>query len=815
MPIDNTIFRDHLRLRDQQRAERERYARNHSLSSGVPLINFDGPSDRTRPRHHFRRGAISEASGRPYLPIFLPFINREQAVRQQQITQQSHTVHSTNLSNRSFTDRRPLVDISTYRPTISQLRSSQRREQVVQIHHRLVTPYLSRFQERMSWVVLGVPGETDEDQIDGLAPQSSSRIEHSNTHRDTHRYGRDGWSNPGETSTTSSREATIPGSYFAVPHSTLNLFQSVDLFAPPRPEPSDLANSNRAYIYVLTQCIELENTFNEAVEARRMGVRVRAGLLFATSMELSRLKQLKIILEEEFLLFLQAGDRARDRVSRRLRRTLRGTNGLEGLAEEESTDEQDVNMEEDDNSSTSGAEEPEGWSNLGFVFDGEYPQEVCFHIGSQLLTYPVEEVEDWMMDERRQSAWSSTSLATMPHVHHGVRHIMHTLSMPEPPQGLWINNPRRAYPDLDDEYEDDEDDVDYTSEDYFADHGESFHDWANRQPRDQHGTGLDEVDDFGEEEDEADEADEEVEANEADEADHEILWHDGSLDDLLSAQQTPTAGGINARSMHSTVPAFVLDFTNAPSLTQSPSQPDSHAPANDPSGSASTSQANPRSHNTSDESNPATITSTQTEDSLEPAGVHPITNWSFQHTLYMYSCRGSIFDVATRLQSAFGFLPPVTPQMVGERLNGESAARHRSFILAMLPGEVGTEMRASRRAFLHAAGLADHDLYHGTQEVVEGDPTREDYPVPPMPYGGPPGWSRAMDIELLRELMRGHFTFSRFGYQHLQILAEGRRPEELPGFLALRLAQVRYLNITGTEMDPDDMSRGGESVGLL
>jgi hypothetical protein len=746
MPTDNPILRYHFHLVERQRAEID--AQVALLNLSVPLASFDGPPDtRTRPRHHFRRGAISEASGQPNTLA----INRQWATAQRDLRIRPPSVSQIERILDSFSGRTQLSDSPAY-----QRQPSLWRAMADQIRHGRGAQGTPGIQESLSSAAVGLLN---------LASSIRNRqaMEHNSTahYRDTHRYGREGWWTVERTHTFNQRPATIAGSSFAVPHDTLNLFQSVDLFAPPPRRATVLEDANRVNIHVGTYCQRLESVFNETVAARRRGADVPKGKLFTTSMELSRVRQLKSILEEEFSLLQQAEREACSRGSSRQN----GTRRRHGESRGASSHEQPPYMAAEDESSASEIGEPEGWSNLEFVFDGDYPEEVCFRVGSQELKYPIEEVESWMVDSRGHERRAQTrknpgrdTLAERWRESQPAHRMLHTLAMPPTATSRWLNDEASIH----DYFQTSRNQRSYdpseaADEDYYRSYngGESVLQDTEHEEED----------------------DEEDNGGEADDLDHEG-WSDPIPQALQAVESSEPRAGADA-------PIAGARFQAPIDLTNSPSTAGSQA----------------RSQNTGDESNRGTAASWEPEDEREPDPPHPILGWTSHHSLFMFSCRGNIFDVTRQLQHAFGFEPALSSHLVGERLNGQFAARHRGFVLAFLPGEEGTNMRASRRDFLHQRSLANDDVYYGTQNVAEGDVQRADYAAPPLPGLVPACWNRTLDACLLLDLNRGRFNFLNFWYRRREMLGGNFLFQELQEFLAIRLAQVRYLGVTEAELE--------------
>ena len=212
---------------------------------------------------------------------------------------------------------------------------------------------------------------------------------------DRYRYGRDGWPVEGPNE-SGGRQALITGSgsNFIVPQSTLNLFQSVDLFSPPR-HSRQIASSARQrlrarLITCRRNCQLLTDHFSRAHGVLDGGQRLPNGRLFALSIQI-----IEALRREEQL-----------RLARQQLRELRYQDiqlDWTGSDEEsESGDGQDEQVLITDNGDT----------------DTEGAEEVCFHIGQDstapTLTYSMQEVEAWLRDEGRQHRAAEARSRAMP-----------------------------------------------------------------------------------------------------------------------------------------------------------------------------------------------------------------------------------------------------------------------------------------------------------------------------------------------------------------------------------------------------------------
>jgi hypothetical protein len=791
--IDNSILQNHLAIVGHLRAQRN--VRPTQSNPSVPPARFGRSSEiRTRPRHHFRRGAISEVSGQPSIPV----VDGEQIRSRPGVRIRSRTVNEFAITIRVPSGgqlRRP-GNIANRAPL------NQGRELADRIRRGLVNVNTFSLRERINAAIPTLQNHTttirSHQAMDG----------NSRSRRDTHRYGRDGWwTVEHDEPPASQRPATIPGSDFAVPHSTLNLFQSVDLFAPPPRRPTYRDRAEAIVVRTDLYRRELENHFNQTVAVRLRGGHVCKGKIFTLSMELGRVRQLRDILMDEYAEMEQA-EREAARSSMSRERNSRDTYGRsrdefsregqspdtvehlnfsdselddpEGWPNPDSVIDGDFlgDMVEEGVASITDIPEPEGWSNLDYVIGGDYPQEVCFRIGSREFTYAVEEVEDWIVDERRRER-SARAAQTSP-LHRlylqrererelrpddpDNRRILHTLGMPRTSRSPWDHTPRpvtsSAYRGYDDETEPDDDYYQYDD------------------PED------DIPDPEYDEEDRADETTEDL--------DHEG-WGVSVSRESQAAERPHANSGQNARSLSANANVPVIDLTGSSS----------------PSGSLA------RSRNTSDESDHVTAGSWEAPDEREPEAPHPVLGWTTEHSFFMFSCRGNIFDVTRQVQNAFAFQPELSPHAIGVKLNGAFASRHCNFIQTHLPGEEGIRIRASRRDLLYQNNSTNDDIYHGTQEIADGDVSGEYYALPPDPPNTPEFWGRRMDVWMLWDLNRGRFNLLDFWQRWRESLGgSSHLDEDLRDFLSIRLAQVRYLGITEAELATaywEEMgSRGGD-----
>ena len=693
-----------------------------------------------------------------------------------------------------FGRHQQLPRVPTHREYLHQLG-----DLVGRIRHSLVNPNTPGLQNRIDAAATSLRNQTSSLRNHQAMEEGNSR----SRHHDTFRYGREGWAVVEPEPAANQRPARIPGSDFAVPHSTLNLFQSIDLFAPPPPRPTARDRAVNVQRRIARYQQQLQMFFDVKVAARRNGFHVPRGQIFTLSMELSRVKQLREIVMDEDQEMVQAAAEAARRSTRRPHE--RSRENFSDMSSDSEMGELEEGFNpafgshanffgdsmEEDTASDSEIREPEGWANLGFVMDEDYPQEVCFRIGSQQVVYPIEEVEDWVIDEqrleRRARALYRSSLDWL-HLEReherergrererqradpDSRRILHTFDLPHTTRSIrqytpahigrssFWSNPSITYDSMD-EYESEARDQQYTG-------------------------GYDQEDDYDDPDGDTDIPDTEYEEEDQEyETDDvtEDLDHEGR--GIAAPSQYQTGGQPHqnseegARSAHADSDDTVIDLTGSPSPAASQT----------------------RSQNTSDESNPGTASSSDPGDSGEPSAPHPVRGWLNEHTLFMYGCRGNIFDVTRQLQHAFGFQPPISPYLVGERLNGESAICHRNFVEVFLPGEEGIERRASMRVSLYQNGSASDDVYHGTQEVVEGNVRGEDYAVPAVPGNIPSVWGRGQDIAMLRELNRGNFDFEVLWQVCRELLGGSPVSDELREFLGVRLAQVRYLGINQAEL---------------
>lgn len=398
-------------------SQRSLHLTRHRLSP--PIASFDSsPDTRTRPRHHFRGGAIST-------PQSAFILDEQQGGAETEVRIRSLTVNPefeiivTGLSGRAP----HLPRLPTHQEYLQQVRAL-----VGRIRDSLLNPNTPDLQNRAGAAVTSLQNNPSSLQI-----IQAMEGESGTPRRDTFRFGREGWATVEPESAADQRPATISGSDFVVPPSTLNLFQSVDLFAPPPPRPSARACVAEIRQHISFYQRHLQMTLNDLAERRRSGLDTPRGQIFSFSMESSRVDQLLNIvrLEEREMLAHAAG------VVIRTRRDLPPSGEESDDTPDSSVEENaladayemafgsDPRFPEEDSSSDSEMREPEGWANLELVMTDDYPQEVRFRIGSQEVVYPVEEVENWILDAQRHRAPDS--------LRRDNRRILHTFEVPELP----------------------------------------------------------------------------------------------------------------------------------------------------------------------------------------------------------------------------------------------------------------------------------------------------------------------------------------------------------------------------------------------
>ena len=760
MANDDLIFCDSSHFGTPQHGDITTY--NVSLNRTVPIFGtFDGPSEtRARSRHHFRRGAISEASGQ----FLLPLVDGECAAAQTLLCIKSITENEIEIIFVPPNNRQS----HNYNST-SQTQIDCWRELADQIHRGLVNISNPTLQQQINETVATLHSPTtNRPSQNRPAMEGDGRASQPNPYRDTYRYGREGWPTVDLNASNTTRPATIPGSNFAVPDSTLNLFQSIDIFAPPPPRRSTLDHIRDVNAETAMYFQHIRNLLNDTVAAVHNGRNVPPGMLFTLSMEVSRVSQLLTILVTEYNETL----RAQQAAARSMSNSRDNGHSQDQLSNDDIT-ESALHTWTDDDSSSSESGEPEGWSNIGFVFDGDYPHEVCFHIGTQQVTFPMEVVENWMMDAQN---WDRLEVRTAEFNRRSfdqfmetgtLDSILHCFARPESVRSRRPIVRTTSYEDFDDSSEDD--DSDYEDSEYRQAEPVSFF--------------SDSGDDM---------TDTEIEAEEQEDEDEER----DEMQSHVDSQDSPDAEG-NAQGQ---------DPAQAPvvhhSLPRPPAELDAHTT---PRPSIASSQypviteSYIRTRLPSDESNNNTINTSEQEDEAVFVAPHPIHDWTPNHTLFTFSCRGSLFHVAYQVQQAFGFQPSVNADMIGQRLNSHLAAHHRSFVFTYLPGEHTTRRRAYARASMHRFNTSNEDIYYGTHQLPEADVGSEGYARPPMPGTVPDCWNRNMDVCLLLDLNRGRFNFETFWNRHRSTLG-GTPLSAMRDFMGIRLAQIRFLGITQVEL---------------
>ncbi|KAF7508750.1 hypothetical protein GJ744_008997 [Endocarpon pusillum] len=347
---------------------------NISLNRTAPIFGtFDRPSEsRARSRHHFRRGAISEPSGQSLLPL----VDGERAAAQTLLHIRSVTDNTDNEIEIIFVPPNNRQSHNSKPP--SRIQIDRWQELADQIHRGLLNISNPTLQHQIDVAIATLQSLTT-----NRPSQNRPAMEQATPFRDTFRFGREGWPTVDPEDSTTTRPATIPGSNFVVPDSTLNLFQSVDIFAPPPPRTSTMDHLRDVNAGTARYLQDIRNMLNDTVADIHGGRDVPPGRLFTLSMEVSRVSQLMSILVSEFNEAQQAAEdneRSQDQSSNY-----------------DITEAALPTWTDDDASSSEGGE-PEGWANIDLALEDDYPQEVCFHIGNQQVTFPIEVVENWMMN---------------------------------------------------------------------------------------------------------------------------------------------------------------------------------------------------------------------------------------------------------------------------------------------------------------------------------------------------------------------------------------------------------------------------------
>ena len=430
MSTDNTDFRNFFPYPARQSGERNSHHATLNQPVFTPATPHDPSQSRTRPRHHFRRGAISEISGRSIFPA----TNPAQPLAQQGIRIRAITHNQLEVTilpaayNQQYNQLQTISSASRTQRHQGSALADQTHRVLVNMSYNMTYDMIytgSALQAQIEIIAAALQDPTLH------LPNRAAMADNDATDqpRDTRRYGREGWWTVQDRPATNQRPSTIPGSSFVVPDSTLNLFQSVDLFAPPQPEARMTVPDLGAALlqaHVRHYASELDTMFDRLVTDRRRGLPIPSGQIFVVSLERSRLQQLLQILREEDFMHTMTRDAPRTERSRR--QDQRQNDGMPEVAA-------------DDDSSTADSDEPEGWANLPFVLNGDFPHEVCFHIGSRRVTFPIEAVEEWIVNERRRGirAARTRQPPQRPYAHlrgpppggdYQRRWIQHTLSLP-------------------------------------------------------------------------------------------------------------------------------------------------------------------------------------------------------------------------------------------------------------------------------------------------------------------------------------------------------------------------------------------------
>jgi hypothetical protein len=440
MSTNNTVFHSFYAYRASQVEQRNSHYATLIQPVVTPATLEDPSQSRTRPRHHFRRGAISASSGRSIFPVTNPAqVLTQQETRIRAVTYNQIAVPILPTAYSQQYNRQHTI------PSASSTQWHSRTELADRIHRALVnmstdmTMSISSLQQQLNIVVAPL-----EDPTTPLATATADN-DAADQPRDTRRFGREGWWTAEDQPATNQRPSTIPGSNFVVPDSTLYLFQSVDLFAPP-PAPEARMTVRDVRAALLTQIRhhieEFEFIFHRLLAFRRTGRHILSGQIFLVSLELSRLRQVLQIVMEEGVTYTIRRDA--------MRREREDQDQDAGMTESVANDNGSPDVPSDNDSSTAGPDEPEGWINLPSVLDGDLPQEVSFRIGFRRVTFPIEAVEEWIVNERRRQRRANNpgqrprapyapGSAQRPPLGGEVerRRVLHTLALPEASSGRW------------------------------------------------------------------------------------------------------------------------------------------------------------------------------------------------------------------------------------------------------------------------------------------------------------------------------------------------------------------------------------------
>ena len=172
----------------------------------------------------------------------------------------------------------------------------------------------------------------------------------------------------------------------------------------------------------------------------------------------------------------------------------------------------------------------------------------------------------------------------------------------------------------------------------------------------------------------------------------------------------------------------------------------------------------------------------------------------------MYSCRGEVSAVTSRLQEVFQFEPEVSQIWVGRQLNrAENIRQQIAYLETYLPGETGTLERAEARLRMVQSGVFIQDVYDGKSagQVFDIDPTSDAYIEPIPPADLPTRWTPLLDAILLTALPDIP-DMEAFWVENAGILQE--TSEQGVGWprkkhaLNLRCGQLKYLRLSEEQL---------------
>jgi hypothetical protein len=196
----------------------------------------------------------------------------------------------------------------------------------------------------------------------------------------------------------------------------------------------------------------------------------------------------------------------------------------------------------------------------------------------------------------------------------------------------------------------------------------------------------------------------------------------------------------------------------------------------------------------------------QSEANENGADPEQPTRWQNFHQHFMYSCRGEVSAVTSKLQEAFQFEPETSQIWVGRQLNrSENIRQQIEYLETYLPGEIGTLERAESRLRMIRCGVFIQDVYDGKSagQIFDIDPASDAYMEPIRPADLPATWTPLLDATLLT-VLPDIPDMEAFWLENAGVLQE--IPEDGIGWLRkeralnIRCGQLQYLGLSEEQL---------------